>query len=107
LTKAERRPAGFVIGSRDEDGRDGLLSVGPGASAVGRVVWSGGWALEERSLVLDTGAGRFTGASVAGIVVAAWCSFVFGLTLRRWLMDRRARLRAHGAGAACVKNRGA
>jgi len=88
---------------RGADGMDQHVSVAPGSVLFGRVVWARHrydiyW---PRPLGLDAAASRFTGASVAGIVVAAWCSFVFGLTLRRWLIDHRARLDADIAGAAC------
>ena len=35
-----------------------------------------------------TTASRFTGASVAGLVVGAMGCFIFGLYLRRWLRER-------------------
>jgi hypothetical protein len=38
----------------------------------------------------DTTASRFTGASVAGLVVGAMGCFIFGLYLRRWLIGRKA-----------------
>ena len=43
------------------------------------------------SIVIDCGAGRWTGASVAGLVVGAMGVFVFTLHLRRWLGVRRLR----------------
>jgi hypothetical protein len=39
---------------------------------------------------VDTARGRFTGASVAGLVVGAMGVFIFGLYLRRWLVERKA-----------------
>ncbi len=41
--------------------------------------------------VIRTLASRLTGASVAGLVVAAWSTFVFAWSLRHWLGQRRAR----------------
>ncbi|MHC4502893.1 MAG: hypothetical protein ACYTFI_06280 [Planctomycetota bacterium] len=39
---------------------------------------------------LDTTASRFTGASIAGLVVGAMGVFVFAVALRHWLSERRA-----------------
>jgi hypothetical protein len=39
---------------------------------------------------VDTAASRFTGASIAGLVVGAMGVFIFGLYLRAWLRDRKA-----------------
>ncbi|MHC5054373.1 MAG: hypothetical protein ACYTKD_06610 [Planctomycetota bacterium] len=36
------------------------------------------------------GASRLTGTSIAGLVVGAMGCFIFGLYLRRWLIDRKA-----------------
>ena len=41
-------------------------------------------------VVVDTRSGRLTGAAVAGLVVGAMGVFIFGLYLRRWLLERRA-----------------
>jgi hypothetical protein len=38
----------------------------------------------------DTTASRFTGASIAGLVVGAMGVFIFGLYLRGWLRERKA-----------------
>jgi len=40
--------------------------------------------------ILDASFGRFTGASVGGLVVGAMGCLIFGLYLRRWLRERRA-----------------
>lgn len=40
------------------------------------------------TVYLDPTASRFTGASVAGLVVAAFGTFVFVLYLRRWMKER-------------------
>ena len=40
--------------------------------------------------VIDARRSRFTGASIAGLVVAAMGVFVFGLYFRSWLRERRA-----------------
>jgi hypothetical protein len=39
---------------------------------------------------LDTTASRFHPASIAGLVVGAMGVFIFGLYLRRWLVERKA-----------------
>jgi hypothetical protein len=39
---------------------------------------------------VDAPAGRFTGASIAGLVVGAMGVFVFSVALRHWLRERRA-----------------
>jgi len=39
---------------------------------------------------LDTTASRFTGASIAGLVVGAMGCFIFGLYMRTWLGERKA-----------------
>ncbi|MHC4506442.1 MAG: hypothetical protein ACYTFI_24365 [Planctomycetota bacterium] len=43
-----------------------------------------------RDLFLDAGASRFTGASIAGLVVGAMGVFVFTVALRHWLNQWRA-----------------
>jgi hypothetical protein len=77
--------------------------VAPGSIRYGRIVWARHRYdfYFPRPLGLDSAASRFTGASVAGIVVAAWCSFVFGLMLGRWLRARRERPHADLTEAAC------
>ncbi|MHC4251532.1 MAG: hypothetical protein ACYS9X_20630 [Planctomycetota bacterium] len=40
------------------------------------------------TLAVDAAASRFTGESVAGLVVAAMGTFVFTLYLRKWLRER-------------------
>ena len=40
-------------------------------------------------VALDTTASRFTGASIAGLVVGAMGVFVFNVALRHWLGQRR------------------
>jgi hypothetical protein len=42
------------------------------------------------SLATQLPASRFTGASVAGLVVGAMGCFIFALYLRRWLRERKA-----------------
>jgi hypothetical protein len=42
------------------------------------------------TLVVDAGASRFTGASIAGLVVGAMGFFIFGLYHRRWLIEMKA-----------------
>ncbi|MHC5057023.1 MAG: hypothetical protein ACYTKD_20285 [Planctomycetota bacterium] len=41
-------------------------------------------------VVVETHLGRLTGAAVAGLVVGAMGVFIFGLYLRRWLLERKA-----------------
>jgi hypothetical protein len=41
------------------------------------------------NMQLDTTASRFHGASIAGLVVGAFGSFVFALYLRQWLQERK------------------
>jgi hypothetical protein len=43
-----------------------------------------------RTPVMDTAASRFHPASIAGFVVGAMGCLIFGLYLRRWLVDRKA-----------------
>jgi hypothetical protein len=43
----------------------------------------------EGSNSIDTTASRFTGGSIAGLVVGAMGVFIFGLYLRAWLRERR------------------
>ncbi|MHC4251328.1 MAG: hypothetical protein ACYS9X_19585 [Planctomycetota bacterium] len=47
---------------------------------------------------VETPVSRFTGESIAGLVVGAMGMFIFGLYLRRWLLGRK----AHGKAAANV-----
>jgi len=49
-------------------------------------------------LAVDTTRSRFTGASIAGLVVGAMGVFVFTVALRHWLNERRA-FREEAAGA--------
>jgi len=63
---------------------------------TGRMVSLSKWAEGGDSLVLDTNASRFHGASVAGLVVAAMGVFVFTVALRHWLGERRAYLETNG-----------
>ncbi|MHC5054810.1 MAG: hypothetical protein ACYTKD_08840 [Planctomycetota bacterium] len=95
----ERHPLPETVETKGRRRRN--LILGRGESLVGRVVWTDRGASICPTLGLDTAASRFTGASVAGIVVAAWCSFVFGLMLRRWLRARRERPHADRTEAAC------
>ena len=55
-----------------------------------------------RSLgISDTGrAGRFHGASIAGLIVGAFGSLVFALYLRQWLLARKATSAAGTPGTA-------
>jgi hypothetical protein len=65
----------------------------PRLSYTGRVVGQEWKDHQLRRLVfvsVDTTAGRFTGASVAGLVVGAWGVFVFAAALKAWLNQRRA-----------------
>jgi hypothetical protein len=41
------------------------------------------------TLCIDTTASRFTGASVAGLVIGAMGASVFAVALRHWLGERR------------------
>jgi hypothetical protein len=66
-------PGGLPIGY--EHARHVLTPEG-----YGRFVWP----------CVTVGAGRFTGESVAGLVVGAMGVFIFGLYLRRWLVERKA-----------------
>jgi hypothetical protein len=45
---------------------------------------------------VDAPAGRFTSASIAGLVVGAMGCFIFGLYLRGWLRERKALARQPG-----------
>jgi hypothetical protein len=64
--------------------------VGEGETIVltGRVS-RGPHEADELSMQVDVGASRFTGASVAGLVVGAMGVFVFTVALRHWLRERR------------------
>ena len=44
----------------------------------------------QSEIMLYASASRFTGASVAGLLVGAMGAFIFGLYLRRWLVERNA-----------------
>jgi hypothetical protein len=44
----------------------------------------------EYGVEIDACASRYHAASVAGLVVGAMGSFIFGLYLRRWLRERKA-----------------
>jgi hypothetical protein len=65
-------------------------------SVVGRVDERGacvGWSEGAQAYVscrILEGASRLTGTSIAGLVVGAMGCFIFGLYLRRWLIDRKA-----------------
>jgi len=52
--------------------------------------------LQKHYIRVDTNASRFTGASVAGLVVGAMGCFIFGLYLRRWLRDRNTAFTTEG-----------
>jgi hypothetical protein len=41
-------------------------------------------------IIIDPTASYLTGASIAGLVVGAMGVFIFGLYLRRWLVNRKA-----------------
>jgi hypothetical protein len=61
------------------------------ATIIGRAPHEPGAGLKEGQWKsIDTGSSRFTGASVAGLVVGAMGVFVFGAALRHWLNRRRA-----------------
>jgi hypothetical protein len=73
----------------------GGLTVGSVEACIGRHVACDGrmmlklesdWVLVE----IDATASRFTGASIAGLVVGAMGCFIFGLYLRAWLRERKA-----------------
>ncbi|MHC4251708.1 MAG: hypothetical protein ACYS9X_21515 [Planctomycetota bacterium] len=54
-------------------------------------VWSGRLTVGNGGfLAVDTTVSRFHGASIAGLVVGAMGCFIFGLYLRRWLIERKA-----------------
>jgi hypothetical protein len=55
-----------------------------------RTFWMGRLFRAKYSLMLDSSASRFTGASVAGLVVGAMGVFVFAVALRHWHGERRA-----------------
>ncbi len=59
----------------------GRLRCVKGAGGIGREPCA--------SVMLDTAASRFTGASIAGLVVGAMGVFVFTVALRHWLGERR------------------
>ena len=68
----------------------GRLALPP--NGWGTVMYSGHLqGLEEGAPIVRAEASRFHAASVAGIVVGAMGCFVFGLYLRRWLRERKAR----------------
>ncbi len=61
-----------------------------GNVSIWRELWRD-WPLElSPGLVIRTDSSRFTGASIAGLVVGAMGVFVFAVTLRHWLKQRRA-----------------
>ena len=61
--------------------REGLQFDGP---------WLGRVDVSSHMIHVDTEDGRFTGESVAGLVVGAMGCFIFGLYLRAWLRERKA-----------------
>jgi len=67
------------------------VPVGPGPVGLpGRIyVFDFRPVVSERTLRIDTTASRFTGASIAGLVVGAMGVFVFTVALRHWLGERR------------------
>jgi len=46
---------------------------------------------EVKDISIDTTASRFHSGSIAGLVVVAMGCFIFGLYLRVWLRERKAR----------------
>jgi len=52
---------------------------------------------DSSSPTLDMTASRFTGASIAGLVVGAMGVFVFTVALRHWLRERRAIMAVEGS----------
>ncbi len=62
-----------------------LHVIGTETTVTGRVV-----ALDDGLLALSITASRFTGASIAGLVVGAMGMFVFAAALRHWFERRRA-----------------
>ncbi|MHC5054279.1 MAG: hypothetical protein ACYTKD_06135 [Planctomycetota bacterium] len=83
------RPPNFLV----LDGYRGQAKIGSKITVVGRI---GLCVLDD--IVqngppwprIDASASRFTGASISGLVVGAMGCFIFGLYLRRWLIDRKA-----------------
>lgn len=69
-------------------------AAGRPARLAGRVEVPYSDDLDGGFIILASPASRLTGASVAGLVVAAFGAFVFGLHLRRWLLERKAHARA-------------
>ncbi|MHC4248687.1 MAG: hypothetical protein ACYS9X_06115 [Planctomycetota bacterium] len=65
-------------------GSSTLAPDGTGMLVRGRVE------VEKDALGVDPTRSRFTGVSVAGLVVGAMGVFIFGLYLRRWLIERKA-----------------
>ena len=89
-----RRVEVLLLGTRkrpvlqDKDEALAVHVVGTETTVTGRVV-----ALDDGSsvalLALSITASRFTGASIAGLVVGAMGVFVFTVALRHWLGERR------------------
>ncbi|MHC4200656.1 MAG: hypothetical protein ACYSU0_11745 [Planctomycetota bacterium] len=69
-----------------------LLSEEDAAEPDSRTRWTGRlvrWHSQYESDYIDATASRFTGASIAGLVVGAMGVFVFTVALRHWLWERR------------------
>ncbi len=85
-------PASIRTGRVRVSARERLVSypwpkTGGGPSVYDDLLDSG--VLSEVSVRIDTDASRFTGASIAGLVVGAMGVFVFTVALRLWLRERR------------------
>ncbi len=59
-------------------------------AVTGRMGFEGGEPGVGPLRFIDPGSSRFTGASIAGLVVGAMGMFVFSVALRQWLRERRA-----------------
>ncbi|MHC4199474.1 MAG: hypothetical protein ACYSU0_05740 [Planctomycetota bacterium] len=84
-------PKGFVF-APFETNSEARRHVGRSATLTGRVrMGKYFWSPQSSSSgpTLDTAASRFTGASIAGLVVGAMGVFVFTVALRHWLGERR------------------
>lgn len=76
---------------RDHRSADARTEEGTQALFRGRVSVSESYPVAQWSnlVIVDTTASRFTGASIAGLVVGAMGVFVFTVALRHWLRERR------------------
>ncbi len=105
----------FIVGPLPDDRTVNIITWGPGdivddaAGRSGRVIGVASVIVvpsavddspehEEVATYVDSRARRFTGASIAGLVVGAMGVFVFTVALRHWLGERR-RFRERDEGA--------